>query len=295
MTDNCRFCKANSLKLVFTKNDQAQKKDTNLFACTNCGFGKHGDIDFCKNCKIYYVDEKISQKQISTYYEVAQDPQYFAEQSARARTFKHYLNRLKKYKGNLLDIGTNTGLFVMLAQDASWEAQGLEPNRWAVKYAKEHYKIKLINKPFENNIFPKASFNVITMWDVIEHFTNPVSEIERVFKYLKSGGIFAFSTVDPDSLLAKAMGTKWPWYMEMHKVFFSQNSARYYLQKAGFKKIIFMPHFRFLSLGYLSSRLAAINVRMSMLVQKLVKYLGLSKIVVPYYANDLYDCYAFKD
>lgn len=219
------------------------------------------------------------------------------EQPARARTFKHYLKRLERLfprKGKLLDIGTNTGLFVKLAIDSGWQAEGLEPNRWAVKYAREKYGIKIIAKPFEDNIFPRDSFAVITMWDVIEHFTDPVAEMKRVYRYLRPGGLFAFSTIDPKSSLAKIMGTKWPWYMEMHKVFFPVSAARHYLRSAGFQKIIFRPHFRFLSAGYLASRLAAVNATMARGVRKIISNAGLEKLIVPYYANDLYDCFAFK-
>lgn len=244
-----------------------------------------------------YLDEKISQRQISTYYEVAKDPLYFSEQNARRKTFSSYLKRLERAfpeKGRLLDIGTNTGLFVRLALDQGWQAKGLEPNRWAVEFAKKNYQINLINKPFERNTFPKNSFEVITMWDVIEHFTDPVAEIEKVYHQLKPGGLFAFSTVDPESLLAKIMGTKWSWYMDMHRAFFSHRAAKHYLKKIGFTKVVFQSHWRFLSLGYLATRLAAINPLVAKAAQRTISFLGLSKTVVPYYANDLFDCYAYK-
>ena len=132
------------------------------------------------------------------------------------------------------------------------------------------------------------------MWDVIEHFTDPVSEMEKVFEITKPHGVFAFSTIDPNSLFAKAMGTRWSWYMEMHKVFFNKTSAEYYLKKTGFKKIVFTPHWRNLSLGYLATRLEAINPTLSKFAIKIVSTFQLSKVIVPYYANDLYDCYAYK-
>ncbi len=289
----CRFCHNASISLLYSANRQEKDQKTELFACTNCGFGSHGPIIKCGHCGLIYVDEKISQSQISTYYEVAQDPLYFAEQSAREKTFKRYLSCLGK-KGKLLDIGTNTGLFVRLALDAGWEAIGLEPNKWAAKYAIKNYNVKLINKPFEKNIFPQNNFDVITMWDVIEHFTDPVEEMKKIYDYLKPDGVFAFTTVDPVSPLAKIMGNKWSWYMEMHKVFFSQATAKFYLEKIGFKKITFKPHSRYLSLGYLSTRLAALSPRLSAVCHLLTAKLGLSKVIVPYCANDLYDCYAFK-
>lgn len=296
MNKLCRFCQQKSLKLLFNSTRQ-DNPVASEFTCTNCGFGKHGMIVECENCGLIYVDEKISQKQISTYYEVANDPQYFLEQPAREKTFSGYLQRLEKIffgKGKILDIGTNTGLFVKLAKDRGWQALGLEPNKWAVEYAKKNYHVDLINKPFENNIFPKENFDVITMWDVIEHFTDPISEIKKVFEYLRPGGMFVFSTTDPQSPLAKIMGTRWPWYMEMHRVFLSSQTAKNQLKKLGFKKVISKSHFRSLSLGYLATRLQAVNPLMATITSKIIKTLKISKIIIPFYANDIYECFAFK-
>lgn len=268
-----------------------------LFTCTNCGFGNHGRIIECQNCGLVYVDEKLGQKKISTYYEVAEDPLYFAEQPARKITFGHYLNRIEKVfpsKGKLLDVGTNTGLFVRLALDRGWKAQGLEPNRWAVDYAQKNYHLKLVTKPFKKGIFKPESFDVVTMWDVIEHFVDPVEALNNIYWYLRPGGVFAFSTVDPHSLFAKTMGTRWSWYMEMHRVFLGRSAAKRYLQLAGFKNLIFQPHWRYLSLGYLTTRLVAVSPTLSTYSQRFVKTAHLDKKIVPYYANDLYDCYAFK-
>ncbi|MBI3559262.1 class I SAM-dependent methyltransferase [Candidatus Gottesmanbacteria bacterium] len=297
MFKKCHFCKKGKILALFSSNRKTREEQAGAFACTNCGFGKHGPIIKCADCGIIYVDENVSQEKISAYYEMADDPLYFAEQDAREKTFKRYLANLKKIcsrKDKLLDVGTFTGLFVKVAGDAGWEAQGLEPNKWGTEYSRKHYNLDITNKPFSIKIFPSESFDVVTMWDVIEHFTDPVAEMKKIFWYLKTGGVFAFSTVDPESFLARIMGTKWSWYMEMHRVFLTRQTAKYYLEKTGFKKIVFRSHWRYLSLGYLSSRLLAINPLLSAVVEKLVNSLGLAKMIVPYYANDLYDCYAFR-
>lgn len=294
MNKSCRFCKKNTITLLFPPNKESvSEKRVADYACTNSAFGIHGPIVKCSACQVIYVDEKLTQQQVSTYYEVANDPLYFDEQEARRITFQKYLKKIPR-KGKLLDIGTNTGLFVKVALDNNWEAAGLEPNKWGVEYAKKNYGINLVNKPFEKGTFKKESFDVVTMWDVIEHFMNPVLEMKKIYSIVKPGGVFAFSTIDPDSLLAKIMGSKWPWYMEMHKVFFNQKAAAFFLKKAGFKKIVFSPHFRNLSLGYLATRLEAVDSTLSKIAIKLITAFGFSEIIVPYYANDLYDCYAFK-
>lgn len=297
MAQRCRFCKKGVVGVLFGPNQDARFKSRGLFACTNCGFGQHGTIVICETCGIIYVGERIAQKNLSTYYEVAKDPLYFFEQKARERTFQRYLSRLEELfpgRGSLLDVGTSTGLFVKLARDRGWEAVGLEPNKWSVAYARKQYGVAIVKRPFSRGVFPKESFSVVTMWDVIEHFTDPVSQLAKVYWYLRPGGMLAFSTVDPESVLARLMGTRWPWYMKMHRVFFSQETAKDYLWRVGFARVEFRSHWRSLSLGYLASRLKAIDARLSFFVGAAVKFFGVDRVVVPYFANDLYDCYAFK-
>ncbi|KKU92450.1 MAG: Methyltransferase type 12 [Microgenomates group bacterium GW2011_GWA1_48_10] len=297
MNKTCRFCHQKTLKLLYGPTNQDKTKTGHQFACTNCGYGVHGPIVKCQNCGMIYVDEPISQKEISEFYQISEDPVYLAEQKAREKTFKLYLAKLEKVihrKGKLLDVGTNTGLFVKVARDNSWQATGLEPNAQAVQYAKDKFGLTLIAKPFETNTFPKESFDVITMWDVIEHFTDPVSEITKVYRTLKKGGVFAFSTVDPESLTAKIRGSKWPWYMEMHRVLLSRPVIERYLRQSGFKTVFFRSHWRFFSLGYAATRWETISPTLARILTSAVKIMHLQKVLVPFYANDLYDCYAFK-
>ena len=79
--------------------------------------------------------KELTQEQVSIYYECANDPLYFDEQGSPknyiSETFKNYQKR------SSFDIGTNTGLFVKIAQDSGWGATGLEPNKWGVEYAKK--------------------------------------------------------------------------------------------------------------------------------------------------------------
>lgn len=299
MTDQaCRFCRQKKLTLLFPANRVAGgQKRSQDYACTSSSFGRHGPIVKCQNCQIIYIDEAASQGEISSRYEEISDETYIAEQEARKATFQKYLRKLEEHcfqKGKLLDIGTNTGLFVKLAKDSGWEATGLEPNSWAVNYAKKEYGIILINKPFEKETFPPETFDAVTMWDVIEHFTDPIGEIKKVHHCLKNGGVFAFSTVNPKSFLARIMGTKWSWFMEMHRVFFTPRAVRKYLSEIGFEKIVITPHWRNLSLGYLATRLEAVSPTLSKIASKIVSSAKLSSLIVPYYANDLYDYYAFK-
>lgn len=300
MNKICRFCHHPSAFLFYPATNKGGQKLSSHFACTSCtmwGGGVHGPIVKCNNCKILYVDEPITQKEISDFYQQTEDPLYLQEQQARQRTFQHYLNSMEKLfptKGRLLDVGTNTGLFIKVALESGWDAYGLEPGKQAVEYAKKNFGIKLIAKPFETNTFSPQSFDAITMWDVVEHFTDPIAELKKVYRALRPGGMFAFSTVDPYSFVAKIQGERWPWYMEMHRVLLGRETALKYLREVGFVDIIFTSHWRFFSLGYTAKLWKSISPALASVFEMLGKELGISKVIVPYFAEDLYNCYAFK-
>lgn len=297
MSNSCRFCLSPHLVLTYPASKKTFSKSPSEFTCTNCGFGSHGPIVHCLTCDIYYVDEKIAQKEISTFYEVAEDPLYYREQDARRKTFLRYLKNLETYlptRGKLLDVGTLTGLFVKLAIDNGWHATGIEPGRESCAYARKTYAIDLINKPFGPGLFPKNSLDAITMWDVIEHFEDPIRHMKTIYHYLKPGGLFAFSTIDPGSFIAQIMGTKWPWFMEMHRVYLGRKASNYYLKQAGFSAVSFTAHWRYLSLEYLSTRLQAVSPALMRASNTLCTKLGLCRVIVPYRAFDLYECYAIK-
>lgn len=293
----CRFCRQKKAGVIFPQTDYAAGFETDAFNCTNSRFGRHGPIVKCRNCAIVYDDQFLPQSYLDKLYQKNDDTLYFQEQQARKATFHRYLRKievLRPNKGTLLDIGTGTGLFVHLAGNSGWHATGLEPNKKASSYAKNNYHLNLINTPFENTDFGNRKFDVITMWDVLEHFFDPVKIIQKVYQLLAKDGLFVFSTVDPQSLFAKMFGTRWPWYMPMHRVFFSKKAALYYLREAGFSEVVFRPHWRYLSLQYLASRTSAVNSQLSSILVKLTKTFRLANYLIPYYANDLYDCYAFK-
>lgn len=82
--------------------------------------------------------------------------------------------------------------------------------------------------------------------------------------------------------------------MEMHRVLLSRCVVERYLLRAGFKSVSFKTHWRYFSLGYAATRWESVSPKLARLLSIIVKIFHLEKILVPFYANDLYDCYAFK-
>src|SRR5690606_22840080 len=94
------------------------------------------------------------------------------------------LNDLQKAKGNLLDIGAGTGDFLLVAKQNGWNAIGIEPSEKAKAIAQQKgVELKSNLSEFEDH-----SFDVITMWHVLEHVPNLENQIKDLKRLLKSNG-----------------------------------------------------------------------------------------------------------
>ena len=75
----------------------------------------------------------------------------------------------------------------------------------------------------------------MTIWDVIEHLPDPASDLRAICHALRPGGIVAISTMDVDALFPRLAGRRWPWYMQMHLVYFSRRTLSEMLRREGFQ------------------------------------------------------------
>ncbi len=106
--------------------------------------------------------------------------------------------------GKLLDVGCGSGAFLNVARQRGWEISGVELSPGLSEMSRRAVHAEVTTASFESVDLPAASYDVITMWDIIEHVIDPVLCIEKVRRLLKPGGIALFCTPDEDSLLARA-------------------------------------------------------------------------------------------
>ena len=108
-------------------------------------------------------------------------------------------------KGNLLDIGAGTGDFLVVAKNDGWQTTGIEPSAKAKSIA--------INKGvnFANNLsdLESHSFDVITMWHVLEHVPNLDDSILELKRLLKPTGTILIAVPNFKSFDAEYYGRFW--------------------------------------------------------------------------------------
>jgi len=245
---------------------------------------------------LVYTDPRPDGHDIVETYQAVEDPLYLEEREGRVLTFEHHLKPLERITGApnhrpLLDVGCYTGVFVEIAQRHGWDAWGVEPSRWAVAQAQAR-GLHVVQGTLGTADLPEATFDVVTMWDVIEHVPDPRGALREVYRLLRPGGLVVVHTIDIESPFARLMGARWPWLMEMHIYYFSRCTLRAMLEGSGFQVLSDQPQGRYLRLGYLMNRVSALWPLVGRPAEWLVTKLGLRGLAVPVNLGDLITAYA---
>ncbi|MGB1250838.1 MAG: class I SAM-dependent methyltransferase [Candidatus Promineifilaceae bacterium] len=295
----CNLCGADNWRVRFPSTlNKASTLDVDVFRCTSSGYGTHAQIVECHECGYVYANPTWEPDELLSAYETVEDKVYVAERAGRELTFRKHLESLETLSGpannrTLLDVGAYIGVFVEIARDAGWDAIGVEPSEWAVEEG-QRLGLPLINGTMEAAELQGKQFDIVTMFDVIEHVTDPAGELQKAYQLLKPGGMIVVHTMDIDSLAAKLMRGRWPWLMSMHIHFFSQRTLSKMLEQCGFEVLRSRSEGRYLRLGYLATRVNGLNSHLGRLVQWGVDKLRLSEAPVPVNFGDLFTVVAIR-
>ena len=133
--------------------------------------------------------------------------EYLAEKKSIKATFKRRLDIVEKFiePGTLLDVGCAMGFLLDLARDQGWTVEGVELSEYACLHAVEELHLPVLHGTLHDAEFDGGKFDAVTLFDVIEHFPNPRKEIREVARVLRPGGIFAVTTPDVGSLVARLL------------------------------------------------------------------------------------------
>lgn len=295
----CNLCGSRSASLLYPSTLNGIALRTTNFRCTSSAYGIHPPIVRCNVCGLVYANPRWDSARVNENYSAVEDPTYVEEREGRVLTFERNLAPLERLitstssTRRLLDVGCHIGVMVELAQARGWEAWGVEPSVWAAEYARAR-GLHVITGTLGQAQLPENYFDVVTMWDVIEHLTDPASEMRHVHRVLKPGGIFAIHTIDIESFCARLLGKHWPWLMEMHLYYFSPRTLSTMLVQHGFQVLCFNSQGRYLRLGYLASRLDAYHRPLAQLLTRILTALKWSHIAVSVNLGDLFTLYARK-
>lgn len=239
----------------------------------------------CKKCGLRYVNPRLKPDLVVKDYSEGSDENFISQAEGRERTFRRQLKMINNYckKGKLLDIGTAGGSFLKVAKEQGWEVEGIEPNKWLCDWAFKNYGIKVKPGILEQHKFSPDTFDLITLWDVLEHTSDPKSVLRECCRILKPGGTIVINYPDVASLIHNMMGRRWIFYLSVHLYYFTPKTLTKMLEVEGFTPVLFKPHWQTLELGYLLFRLHTYNKTLSNIGCYLVNKLRISKLPIYYW------------
>jgi 2-polyprenyl-3-methyl-5-hydroxy-6-metoxy-1,4-benzoquinol methylase len=146
----------------------------------------------------------------------------------RYRAIMRYTNL-----GRMLDVGCGCGAFLAGMRNRGWETLGIEPNSQAATYAREELSLEIKNATLENVNLESESFDLVTMWNVLEHLSGPQDALYRISETLKPGGILVFAVPSTKSYDLKIFGKYWAGYdIPRHLYVFPTETLKDMVKKA---------------------------------------------------------------
>jgi 2-polyprenyl-3-methyl-5-hydroxy-6-metoxy-1,4-benzoquinol methylase len=149
-----------------------------------------------------------------------------------------FIQDLQPKKGTLLDIGSGTGDFLVVAKKRGWNITGIEPSEKAKAIAVS----KGVTFVDSLNAIADASYDVVTMWHVLEHVPDVEKQISELKRILKPDGVIVIAVPNFKSYDAKHYGEFWAAYdVPRHLWHFSKTAIEKLFSHRGMSLIKVLP------------------------------------------------------
>ena len=193
-----------------------------LLACNLCGgvehrrlFCKRGfELVGCAGCGLAFIANPPRADELAGLYSAAADyhgalldpadPGFAAMRGVARQHVKMLRRSVRAPHGlRLLDIGCSSGLFLDAARAAGCEVAGAELSTDTAAFARNHFGLDVHAGDWREGGYAEGSFDVITLFDVIEHLPDPLGELSAIRRLLKPGGLLLQSTPNIDGLFPR--------------------------------------------------------------------------------------------
>jgi len=274
----CNLCGSNNYKILYKPRYEAETQHDLIQKFRAAGDETLVDqVVKCKKCGLIYITPRIKDELIIKGYSGGSDETFVSQAKGREMTFAKSMKLIDEYypsKGKILDIGTAGGSFLYAAKNDGWDVYGVEPNKWMADWGRKHYGINIKPGTIFDHHFPDNSFDVVTLWDVLEHVPDPSKLLTEINRILKKDGILVVNYPDIGSWIARLLRRKWMFLLSVHLYYFTPRTVRKILEKKHFKVLKIKPHFQSLALGYLAFRTKAYSKFIGTIGEKVVKKIG---------------------
>lgn len=203
-------------------------------------------IKKCPACSHAFADLSLSDEELfnlykRNYFFGEEYSNYLADREILEKNFKlrmNVLNRFldKKRHSHLLEIGCAYGFFLNQVKSQFRSVKGIDVCPEGIEYAQKQFGLNVIQGDFLKRDL--GTFDVVCLWDTIEHLRDPHLYIEKIGLHAEKGALIAITTGDFDSFNARFRKEKWRLiHPPTHLHYFSKRSIEKLLNKNGFELI----------------------------------------------------------
>ena len=233
----CPVCGYHQFKMEFQAIDHfVTNREFRIQSCIKCGMHLTADVPGVEEISAYYKSEDyISHSDtrkglINRVYHIIRAYMLGSKYATIKRSFG-------KNKGTILDIGAGTGYFLQYMKQKNWEVYGTEKSIEAREFAKSRLNMDIMP---DDALFslPPASFDLITLWHVMEHLPNIRQYWQVISRLLKPDGILIIALPNSSSWDAKHYGSYWAaWDVPRHIWHFTPKLIEKLGNREGFRLI----------------------------------------------------------
>jgi 2-polyprenyl-3-methyl-5-hydroxy-6-metoxy-1,4-benzoquinol methylase len=218
----CPWCKSENARSYIKLQD---------YFLTNDAF----EVMECQSCHLLFTTPRPTPDKIDAYY---QSEKYYSHQENKNGFIPHIYEAVKTVNlknklrmathgienGKILDIGCGVGDFLFKAKQSGWKVTGIEPSPNASKIASHKLQSQIL-LPSQISSLEDESFNLITMWHVLEHVDDLNAQIKELHRLLKPNGRLVLALPNFMSYDADYYKDKWAaWDVPRHLNHFCRSS-----------------------------------------------------------------------
>ncbi len=228
----CPACKSTSIEFYGQAEDWLVSKES-------------FEIHECKDCELKFTNPRPQESDLGKYYE-SEDyishsdtkkgltPLLYQKARQIMLNKKYRLVRKHIQPKTALDIGCGTGYFLSLLQEKGIQTSGVEPSPIAKEIAEAKLGHTLSSQVSEIT----GTYDLITLWHVLEHLPNLRADLEKISQHLNPNGVLMIAVPNPDSKDAKIYGFDWAaWDLPRHLYHFTKKSLNLLLKSVGFQRV----------------------------------------------------------
>lgn len=248
--------------------------DAALFSARRLPDRIHFRIVRCSRCGLLRSDPSADPRELAGLYEKS-GFDYAAEVPNLRKTYGRYLRRMRRHRQSLrslLEIGGGSGFVLEEALDLGFEeVRGVDPSAAAVASAAPRVREHIQARMMARGLFEPESFDVICMFQVLDHVADPAALLNECLTLLRPGGLLLLLQHDAGAWSARLLGERSPIVDVEHPYLYSRSTLRKLLSANGLTVIQSGAAVNLYTAGYLGRLLPLPGRTKSWLLQVLAR------------------------